>query len=99
MLRVSVVFISGEIDLASAPGLERELRAAETDAGRELVVDLSGVTFMDSTGLHVLLDAQERATHRGYMLRFQDVPAQTQRLLDLAGAFYGYGAVATAPAV
>jgi anti-sigma B factor antagonist len=94
---MSVVFVSGDIDLASAPGLAQELRDAEGDADPEIVLDLSGVTFMDSTGLHVLLDAQERATGRGYMLRFRDVPAQTQRLLDLTGAFYGYRVIATAP--
>ncbi|HEY6744033.1 MAG TPA: STAS domain-containing protein [Lapillicoccus sp.] len=51
----TVVQVVGEIDVYTAPQL-RERLDAEIDAGRyDLVVDLSGVTFMDSTGLGVLV--------------------------------------------
>lgn len=53
--RYSVVHVSGEIDVYTAPAL-RERLDEEIDKGRHhLVVDLSGVTFMDSTGLGVLV--------------------------------------------
>ena len=51
----TVVQVVGEIDVYTAPQLREQLDA-EIDAGRyDLVVDLSGVTFMDSTGLGVLV--------------------------------------------
>jgi anti-sigma B factor antagonist len=51
----TVVQVVGEIDVYTAPQL-RERLDAEIDAGRyDVVVDLSGVTFMDSTGLGVLV--------------------------------------------
>jgi anti-sigma B factor antagonist len=51
----TVVQVVGEIDVYTAPQL-RERLDAEIDAGRyDLVVDLSGVSFMDSTGLGVLV--------------------------------------------
>jgi anti-sigma B factor antagonist len=51
----TVVQVVGEIDVYTAPQL-REMLDAEIDAGRyDLVVDLSGVSFMDSTGLGVLV--------------------------------------------
>jgi anti-sigma B factor antagonist len=51
----TVVQVAGEIDVYTAPQL-RELLDQQIDAGRyQLVVDLSGVSFMDSTGLGVLV--------------------------------------------
>jgi len=80
------LFVCGEVDLASAPALEQTLRNAEREVTSEMVVDLSGVTFMDSTGLHLLLDARDRASHRGYRLRYRNIPAQAERLFEIAGS-------------
>lgn len=76
--------IHGEIDLASAPALERELREAETSA-RRIVVDLAGLEFVDSTGIHMLMNAQARAQSNGHELVFTHLPAQVQRLFNLTG--------------
>ena len=53
----SRVTLRGELDLGSAPQLEQALGATN---GR-VVLDLSGLTFMDSTGVRVLLEAAERS--------------------------------------
>jgi anti-sigma B factor antagonist len=50
-----VVSIQGEIDLASAPELERELLSLFALSIHQVVLDFAGMTFMDSTGLAVLL--------------------------------------------
>jgi anti-sigma B factor antagonist len=50
------VALRGELDLGSAPQLRRALEAA----GDDVVLDLRGLTFMDSTGVRVLLEAAER---------------------------------------
>jgi anti-sigma B factor antagonist len=52
-----VVAAGGEVDLHTAPELERALAAAVAERTTQLVVDLSEATFVDSTALHVLLRA------------------------------------------
>ena len=78
------LIVCGEIDLASVPDLERELRAAESRA-RHVVLDLAGLEFIDSAGLHALIDAQRRAEMNGHELVFTQVPAHAQRLFRLTG--------------
>jgi anti-sigma B factor antagonist len=61
-----VVMPSGEIDALSAPALGSRLLGLVADEGKtELVVDLSKVTFMDSTGIGVLLNALRSLASRG----------------------------------
>jgi anti-sigma B factor antagonist len=64
-----VVFAVGEIDLATSATL-REVMLEALESGRHLVVDLSAVTFLDSTGLGVLIHTQKRiaATHKSMSL-------------------------------
>jgi anti-sigma B factor antagonist len=63
------VFAVGEIDLAASPVM-REVMAEAVESGRHLIVDLSAVSFLDSTGLSVLLGTQKTmaTTHRSMSL-------------------------------
>ena len=61
---VHVVSPSGEVDMLTAPQLGRRLLALAEEGKTRLVVDLSLVTFMDSTGIGVLLDALRRLSAR-----------------------------------
>jgi anti-sigma B factor antagonist len=80
-----VIGVSGELDLASSPGLEQELDR-RMGAGAELViVDLRQLEFMDSTGLSVLVRAHQRATESGQRFAVVRGPQQVQRLLSLTG--------------
>ncbi|HET9124680.1 MAG TPA: STAS domain-containing protein [Solirubrobacteraceae bacterium] len=83
--RAVTVFARGEIDVLTAPALDQDLRGAHSDATEAVVLDLEGVTFMDSAGIHLLLDAQQRASSGGYRFGLRHVPAQTRRLFNLAG--------------
>jgi anti-anti-sigma factor len=67
----AVLGIRGEIDLSSAPELRAGLARLMDGYQGTISVDLSGVSFMDSTGMRVLLDAQERMLNadRGLVLR------------------------------
>lgn len=56
----ATVVASGEIDLASSPDLRRELRALLDDGVRRIVLDLGAVTFVDSSGLGVLVGVLKR---------------------------------------
>jgi anti-sigma B factor antagonist len=78
-----VLALRGELDLTSAPIFERELRAAGSAHPRHLVIDLSGLEFMDSTGLRALLLARERAQADGHELTLRRGPRQVQRVLEL----------------
>jgi anti-sigma B factor antagonist len=83
--RADTVLLSlrGELDLTSAPVFDRELRAAEATNPRRVVIDLSGLEFMDSTGLRALLLARERAQSDGHELALRRGPRQVQRVLEL----------------
>jgi anti-anti-sigma factor len=78
------LIVRGEIDLASVSALDRELRDAES-AGRRIVLDLAGLAFIDSTGIHTLVSAQHRADTNGHELVLKDVPAHARRLFSITG--------------
>jgi anti-sigma B factor antagonist len=61
----------GELDLAGAPALDRALTEAQ-DGAALVVLDLRGLTFCETAGLHVMLRADERAREQGG--RFVVVP-------------------------
>jgi anti-anti-sigma factor len=83
--RATVLTVAGELDLASSPALEEELKRAY-DAPTELViVDLRGLEFMDSTGLNLLVKAHQQAEESGRRFALVRGSAQVQRLLSLTG--------------
>lgn len=81
--RGTVITVSGELDVASSPVLERTLARLQ-DVGL-VVVDLRGVTFIDSTGLGVLVKAHQLAQERGHRLGLVRGGGQVDRLLKLTG--------------
>ena len=82
---VAVVALEGEIDLSSAPDVERRIQAAEQDEPAELVLDLRGVTFMDSSGLRVVLSAHHRTEERGARFAVVRGGDAVERLLEVTG--------------
>lgn len=73
----TVVTAAGEVDVYTAPKLDEALTAALADGADALVVDLSGVDFLDSTGLSVLVKALEVLRGRGGRL---DVVVAVERV-------------------
>ena len=61
---VDVLFVEGEIDGASAPRLIAALNDAVAEAARSVIIDLTSVGFMDSTGLALLINAHRRLAVR-----------------------------------
>lgn len=61
---VDYLMVEGEIDVATAPRLMAALNDAVTQAVRSVVIDLSSVGFMDSTGLALLINAHRRLTRQ-----------------------------------
>ena len=84
----TVVDVSGEIDLHTAPGLRAALEPAVQTAreqGTAVVVDLSGVSFLDSTGLGELVGAHKALAESGGRLHVVAVGDRVRRLLGLTG--------------
>jgi anti-anti-sigma factor len=83
--RIVAVAVAGEIDLPHARDLVVALREVLADTPAALVLDLSGVTFMDSTGIQVLMGARADALKGGTRLTIGKASAQVQRVLQLTG--------------
>ncbi|MGH2858242.1 MAG: STAS domain-containing protein [Solirubrobacteraceae bacterium] len=81
----AVIAVAGELDLASGPELEVELERIAGPGTRLLVIDLSGLEFMDSTGLSIIVRAHQRLSGEGCELGLVRGSPQVQRLLDLTG--------------
>ena len=78
--------LSGEIDHHGARNAIRELElAVDTALPKKLVFDLTGVTFMDSSGIALILRAQQRMQLLDGSLLVCNVPQQARRVLDAAG--------------
>jgi anti-anti-sigma factor len=81
--RAAWIHVAGELDLVTAPQLERTLRTADLHA-RLVVLDAREVTFIDSAGVHVILDASKNAEWGGARLLL--VPgAVMERILAATG--------------
>ena len=76
------VQVGGELDIATAPQLERTLDASQAQL---VVVDLREVTFLDSSGLHAIINAAIRARQDGRRLVLVRVPSNVKRILTLTG--------------
>jgi anti-anti-sigma factor len=82
----TVLTVDGELDLATAPQLlEQSVHWLVLGSG-DLHVDLSGVTFADSSAVEVLLEVDERARSCGAQLRLRDPSRALLRILHLTGA-------------
>jgi anti-sigma B factor antagonist len=80
-----VLALSGELDLASAPELEKALGDLQPKAGQRVLLDLAQLTFMDSTGLGVVVRAKQDTDAAGGVLALTRPTPQVQRLLELVG--------------
>ena len=80
-----VVVASGEIDLATSPALRSALTADDVQAPL-IVLDLRKVSFIDSSGLGVIVGQQKRSQEDGHQFVVAvDRGSAVQRILDLSG--------------
>jgi anti-sigma B factor antagonist len=85
VLTLSVV---GDVDLATGQQLEREITQAlsAADPG-SVVVDLSGVGFLDSSGISVLVKGRRLADGRGVQYRVTGASGTIRQVLDITGVW------------
>ncbi len=80
------VHLAGELDLMSAELLESAMRRIAADGRDELIViDLSDVSFMDSTGLRAVLVGIAFCVERRRELELLPGPGEVQRLFEISG--------------
>lgn len=80
------IVLNGELDISTAPRLEDDLRRIEAERPPLIVLDLQQLTFMDSTGLRILItaDARARGDQRQFVIvRGNEMVQRVMRLTRL----------------
>jgi anti-sigma B factor antagonist len=80
-----VVTPRGELDMATVGAVEQELRRLRDAGFSGILLDLSGLTFMDSSGLHLVMRWTTEASQDGFGFELEPGPDIVQRVFDLAG--------------
>lgn len=79
------VSVEGELDLVSAPELEETLKR-QLLASNDVLLDLSSMDFIDSTGLHAIVESVRTAKAVGRKLKLSaDLPQHARRLMEIVG--------------
>ena len=79
------LLLFGELDIAAAPQVDGTLAELEGERPSRIVLDLRGLTFLDSTGLRSLLGADARARDAGRCLTLIQGPDPVQRVFSITG--------------
>jgi anti-sigma B factor antagonist len=82
---VVTIHLAGEVDLAAAPKVESAIDEALAGETSDIVIDVDGVTFLDSTGLRVLVAAHARCAGEGKSLTLVNPSVSVSRILEITG--------------
>jgi anti-anti-sigma factor len=82
---IHVVELEGELDLSVSGDLERQLLAVVRRAPEHICIDLTRITYLDSSSVRALLRAAEAATDDGKKLRVGGASGVSRRVLELTG--------------
>ena len=80
-----VVTVVGELDFATAPALREELSRIEDEGGREVIVDLLAVPFVDSVALGLLVEASKRLGANGGVFTIVCDDRRIARIIEITG--------------
>jgi anti-sigma B factor antagonist len=81
----ATVTLAGELDIATVPRVEEAIEATLTDELQVLTVDLSGLGFVDSSGLRLFIVLDQRAAEQGWELRLLRPDAQVLTVFQVSG--------------
>ncbi|MEX0789663.1 MAG: STAS domain-containing protein [Actinomycetota bacterium] len=84
-----VVRLEGDLDIYNTRDLSNRLRQIHL-AAADLVIDLSRLTFIDCAGLHLLVEARQRAVSQGRRVRLVKGPERVHRAFRLTGLESGF---------
>jgi anti-anti-sigma factor len=77
------VALTGEFDLAGLPRFEERIAAVESELPDAIVIDLTGLRFMDSSGLRALVTADDRARRQQRRLAIVPGPPDVRRVFEI----------------
>jgi anti-anti-sigma factor len=77
---------AGELDIATAPQLEQEVRSLLARGVRRVVIDLSRLTFIDSSALRLFIVLNERSAEDGWTLGLIRPTGQVRTVFEITGA-------------
>lgn len=80
-----VLIFGGELDISTLPRAERAVAAVQDAAPPTLVIDLSDLDFVDSSGVRLVLLADDRARRSGLRLAVRLGKGSTRRVFDVLG--------------
>jgi anti-sigma B factor antagonist len=80
-----VLSVTGDLDLVSAPALDRRFAELARQGGQRAVVDLANVTFIDSSGVRAIISGHQLLQQHSSALVLRSPSAATRRLLELTG--------------
>jgi anti-anti-sigma factor len=81
----TTIRVAGELDLATSPKLQQACAAAIEPGPATLRLDMSEVTFLDSTGISVLVQAHKQLDAQGGTLVLHGLSDHARRVLEVAG--------------
>jgi anti-sigma B factor antagonist len=79
------LYLRGELDMATRARVESALIRAEESGASVIELDLGGLTFMDSSGVHVAVDARRRSREKGHSLVLLGGSESVRRVFELTG--------------
>jgi anti-anti-sigma factor len=80
----AIVSPRGELDTATVGAVDVELKELRRAGVQTIVLDLGGLTFMDSSGLHLIVRWTNEASRDGFAFELEPGPAAVQRIFELA---------------
>lgn len=93
---VTSIALGGELDMATVPMLAEQLTAVEQDGPKVIMLDLRGLRFIDSSGLHEFVRAHRRSLLNGHRLVFVGANPSARRLCEITGTEFLLDAKGTA---
>ena len=82
---VARMALAGELDMVTAPVLNDELARAEQESVRTIMLDLRDLTFIDSSGLYVCIQARQRSDLNGHRFLIVGASPFTRRVFEVSG--------------
>lgn len=93
---VTSIALGGELDMATVPMLAEQLTAVEQDGPKVIMLDLRGLRFIDSSGLHEFVRAHRRSLLNGHRLVLVGANPSARRLCEITGTEFLLDAKGTA---
>ena len=81
----SRVYLSGELDLSVAPDFRLVMEPLVSNAEQDLIVNMKDMTYIDSTGIGILLSILKARHGMNASFKVEEVPPQIQKLFDMTG--------------